>query len=49
MCNDIRVGVTSFEDYRRADEVCEYARRHNLTRGQAIVALVNKGLSHQDD
>ena len=37
----------SSDEFPRWREVCEYAMARDITLNEAIVALVNSGLSHQ--
>jgi hypothetical protein len=42
-----KVGVVGLGDYGRAAEVIDYAYDRNISIGQAIIELVNSGLSHR--
>ena len=42
-----RIGVVPFTEYRRAADVLDYAYDRDIPLGQAIVELINSGLSHQ--
>lgn len=39
--------AVDLDDWARAPELLEYARRHQVTIAEAVRALVNAGLSHQ--